>query len=156
MPVQKLTQHCVKAVVSVTAMAKAVGMSRSRFYDYIRIGAFPQPVYSVVNRRPLYLREQQQEIISIRQTGIGANGQYVLFYERHPSQAPVAVSGSRSDISAASSALLDGLKALGLTAVTSEQVSQAIVASFPGGTAGTDSTTVLRAVYRHLRRLGIG
>lgn len=140
----------LKAAVSVTAMARLVGLSRSRFYDYVRRNVFPQPVYSLATRRPFYTADMQQEILSVRQTGIGCNGAYVLFYEKQPR--PVG-SSRRTE---PANELIEGLKSLGLTNITVAQVNAAIAAAFPKGVDGIDEAVVLRTVYRHLRRLNVG
>ena len=63
------------AVVSVSQMAKRVGLSRSRFYDLVKVGIFPSPVYCLCTRRPMFLTEQQAECLRVRSTNIGVNGQ---------------------------------------------------------------------------------
>ena len=144
MTASNLPQFRARAAVSVTSMARAVGLSRSRFYDYVRRGVFPLPVYSLATKRPYYTAEMQEDIIEARQSGIGCNGEFVLFYERRPpaSASPKPGRGSHA-------ALIEGLKALGLTKITSAQVEAALTAT---GVAGQDEGAVLRAVYRHLRR----
>ena len=137
-----------KAAVSVTAMAKAIGLSRSRFYDYVRRGVFPWPIYSVATRRPFYTGEMQEDILEARQSGIGCNGEYGLFYERRP-PAPIAATAPKRS---SHSALIEGLKSLGMGNVTPVQVEAALTSAFPGGVSGQDETSVLRAVYRQLRR----
>ena len=49
------------AVVSVSDMARKVGLSRSRFYDLVKAGTFPQPVYCIRTRRSMFLTEQQAD-----------------------------------------------------------------------------------------------
>lgn len=148
MPVPNQSTMRLRAAVSVTSMARAIGLSRSRFYDYIKRGVFPQPLYSTATRRPFYNVEQQQEVIAARQTGIGSNGEYVLFYERQaavkPPEGRAAARGPHAD-------LVEGLKALGLT-VTPQKVAEAVATSFPGGIENVDEAVVLRTVYRLLRR----
>ena len=48
--------------------------------------------------------------------------------------------------------VLDGLKALGLTTVTSEQVTAAIKILHPHGIIEADRVGVLRAVFLHLKQ----
>ena len=135
--------------VSVTAMAKAVGLSRSQFYTYINRGVFPWPLYSLATKRPFYTTEMQDDIIESRQTGVGCNGQFVLFYERRSTGTAAPPPSPRR---ASHTALIDGLKSLGLTNVTHAQVEAALAAAFPEGVGGQDDTVVLRAVYRQIRR----
>lgn len=143
----------LKAAVSVTTMARMVGLSRSRFYDYVRRNVFPQPVYSLATRRPFYTTEMQQDILAARQTGIGCNGEYVIFYEKQPKSEDAQPAARRPSLREPVAELVEGLKSLGLTAVTLAQVGQAVAATFPNGVVGIDEAVVLRTLYRHLRRL---
>ena len=154
MQVQIQSQSRLKAAVSVTAMAKMIGMSKSSFYDYVRRGVFPYALFSTATRRPFYTADMQQEILAVRQTGIGANGEYILFYEKHPKR-PAAVTAQpvRRE---AHTELIDGLKSLGLATVNASQVDQAIAANFPNGITNIDEAVILRMVYRHLRRPSSG
>lgn len=147
------TQVLPRAAVSISAMARTVGLSRSRFYDHVRCGVFPQPVYCLVTRRPMFLAEMQEDIMQVRQSGIGVNGQYVLFYDRRPSESPVtkARKPARPNVG---TELLEGLRSLGLATVTSAQVEAAVSSTYPDGTGETDRAIVLRTIFRHLRRLG--
>jgi hypothetical protein len=140
----------LRAAVSVSQMAKLVDLSRASFYAYIKRGVFLAPIYSVVNHRPLYTSEMQSENLTVRQTAVGVNGEYVLFYEKR--QAPAAAKAlpkkSQND------GLIASLKALGLDKVTPAQIEEAIAANFPNGIADVDEGVVLRVLNRHLRRLG--
>ena len=44
----------LKAAVSVTEMARMLGMSRSRFYQLIQEGVFLPPIHDVETRRPFF------------------------------------------------------------------------------------------------------
>jgi hypothetical protein len=48
-----------KAVVSVSEMARMVGLSRARFYQLQQAGVFPLPVYDVASRRPVYPQDKR-------------------------------------------------------------------------------------------------
>ena len=53
--------------------------------------------------------------------------------------------------------VLDGLRALGLVAATSDQVAAAVKQLFPAGLNGVQRAQVIRAVFLHLRhKLGSG
>lgn len=151
----------LRAAVSVSDMARAVGLSRSQFYTYIKRNVFPHPVYSLRTRRPHYLADQQQEIVEVRATGIGMNGEYVMFYEgRHEAGEP-AFERQRSHTRASDARpkhteLIEGLRSLGMAKTTVEEVEQALTLLFPNGTAGKEPTDLLPPVYRHLRRQGLG
>jgi hypothetical protein len=144
----------LKAAISVAGMAKLVGLSRARFYDLVRAGIFLPPVYSLANRRPLYTQEMQEDNLLARQTGIGVNGQYTLFYERQP-VIETPPSPPRRPVRQDHAGMIEALKSLGLANVTAAQIEEAVATNFPNGTAGMDEILVVRTVYRHLRRLGI-
>jgi hypothetical protein len=142
----------LRAAVSVSQMAKLVDLSRASFYAYIKRGIFLAPIYSVVNHRPLFTAEMQAENLAVRESAVGVNGQYVLFYEKR--QAPAAAKAlpkkSQHD------GLMASLKSLGLDKITAAQVDEAIASNFPNGIADVDEAVVLRTLNRHLRRLGHG
>jgi hypothetical protein len=144
-----------KAVVSVAEMARMVGLSRARFYQLQKAGVFPPPVYSLSNRRPLYVEEQQEVCLQVRRRNCGINGRPVLFYAgrlapapRKPKPAKPKRARRGKDVLA----LVEGLNALGLSAATGSQVEQATKELFPQGTDNLDRAVVLRAVFLHLKK----
>jgi hypothetical protein len=144
-----------KAVVTVSEMARMVGLSRSRFYQLVEAGVFPQPVYTVSNRRPIYVEEAQKVCLEVRRRNCGVNCQPVLFYSRgHPlltQTKPTRMAKPKTPKANNHSDLLDGLSALGLT-TTAAEVEAAIKAAYPAGVNGTDQGEVLRQVFLHLKR----
>ena len=117
----------IKAVVSVAEMCRLLGMSRSQFMHHVKSGTFHEPLRLESNNRP-YLDERKRR------------------YESSSTRTPRLVHA----------ALIDGLKALGLSSVTASQIEAAMAACFPSGTANEDENAVLRAVFRHLKRSGNG
>ena len=71
-----------KAVCSVSEMAQLLDLSRSRFYQLQKQGVFPQPLYDSATKRPFYPEHLQHQCLETRHTGIGDNGQRILFYAR--------------------------------------------------------------------------
>jgi hypothetical protein len=144
-----------KAVVTVSEMARMVGLSRSRFYQLVEAGVFPQPVYSVANRRPIYVEDAQKVCLEVRRRNCGVNGQPVLFYSRgHPLPAqtkPTRTAKPKPTTVSDHADLIDGLAALGLT-TTAAEVGTAIKSLYPAGMNGTGQGEVLRAVFLHLKR----
>jgi len=144
-----------KAFISVIEMAEMIGLSKSRFHSLIRTGVFPKPVLHESCKRPVFDLELQQKCLEIRATGIGNNGQPVIFNRmrairrpRRQRQAqPIAndrPAGDQHDD------LVAALKSLGLTA-TNEAVAQAITQIYPSGVEGMESGEVIRRVFLHLR-----
>jgi hypothetical protein len=144
-----------KAVVTVSEMARMVGLSRARFYELVEAGVFPTPVYDVTTRRPMYVEELQKTCLEVRRRNCGVNGKPVLFYARGHRAVTPAVKPSKSPVAKPKPAanhtdLIDGLSALGLTTTTA-QVGEAVAALYPAGVNGTDRGQVLRAVFLHLK-----
>ena len=79
----------------------------------------------------------------------------MLFYARRPLAAPVPGRKPRKAAAANDDRhadLLDGLKGLGLAAVTAAQVAEAVKDLYPNGIPADANGEVLRAVFLHLRR----
>ena len=77
----------LKPIISVTEMARNLNLSRARFYQLLEQGIFPQPIYDLRTKRPIYNIELQQSCFQVRETGIGANNQYILFYSPRKKEA---------------------------------------------------------------------
>lgn len=147
MGVQPKLENPMKAAVSVSSICRLLKMSRSQFYFHIRRGTFHAPLRLPSNNRPYYTASLVEDIIKARETGIGVNGEFVLFYERQPK---AEVEAAKPD----HTGLLEGLAALGLNSVTAAQLEAALAICFPKGTTGQDEANVLRVVFRHLKRAG--
>ena len=147
-----------KSVVTVSEMARMVGLSRSRFYQ--RIGAaFPHPVYDVETRRPRFTADQQVVCLDVRRRNCGIDGTPVMFYSQRPMPTLSQTRPKKPQTKPASpksddrlSEGTEGVRALGLASVTDRQVSQAVRHLFPGGIANVDSGEVVRAVFVRLMR----
>jgi hypothetical protein len=138
--------------VTVAEMARLVGLSRSRFYQLIG-SAFPQPVYDVATRRPIYTEELQQVCLDVRRRNCGIDGRPVLFYARRLPTAPARPRKVKTTPTASPphADLLDGLRSLGLATAAADVVA-AVKELFPRGTDGQDQGEVLRVVFLHLKR----
>lgn len=141
-----------KAIVTVSEMARMVGLSRARFYQLVRAGVFPAPAYE--KGRPIYVEELQKVCLEVRRKNCGANGKPVLFYARYKPHNPTPVKRPTPPVAKGKNitALLDGLNSLGLTTATAAQVDAVTKAVYPNGTDGLDRGEVLRMVFLELRR----
>ncbi len=146
-----------KAVVSVAEMARMVGLSRARFYQLVGT-TFPWPLYDVASRRPFYNEQLQGVCLDVRRRNCGIDGRPVLFYSRRPLGAPLPKRKPKNTAAASDkhADLVDGLKGLGLAAVTAAQVAEAVKACYPTGIPADANGEVLRAVFLHLRRRNSG
>jgi len=142
-----------KSVVSISEMARMVGLSRSRFHQLIGT-TFPWPCYDVATRRPYYDSNMQVLCLEVRRRNCGIDGKPVLFYARRPVSALPARKAPKPKTAKNDkyADLLDGLKALGALNVTAAQVAEAVKHLYPQGISAIVNGEVLRAVFLHLRR----
>ena len=146
-----------KSAVSVSEMARMVGLSRARFYQLMTDGVFPPPIYDLSTRRPFYDEEMQQTCLEVKRRNCGVNGKPVLFYaSRHPLNGqprrptkPKAKPKPNSEYAD----LIESLSCLGLTA-NGQQVDAAVQQCFPEGIQKLESGEVVRDVFLNLKRKG--
>jgi len=148
-----------KMAMSVSEMARAVGLSRARFYRRNRRGTFPTPDQEPMTKRPFYNEEKQLLCLEIRRRNCGIDGKPILFYSRRRDcgsgkQKPTKPRVLPKDKNL--TALLDGLKALGLTTATAAQVEEMVTQIYPNGREGIDQGEVLKAVFLEIRRRNSG
>lgn len=162
------------SAVSVSDMARMVGLSRSRFHQLLQSGVFPKPAVDPESKRPFYDSEGQAVCLQVRRRNCGINGKRVLFYAR-PFGAHLAGTPRSSNAQGSSSArkkkaepkqsaskpskldlLVEGLKSLGLPNVTAAEASAAIHQVFPIDSQRPADEEVLLKVFRHLVRQNSG
>ncbi len=141
-----LQEKPTKAVISVVEMASMVGLSKSRFYALMEAGVFPRPVQN--GKRPAFDFDLQAQCLSIKKTGIGANGQPVLFNRKHKKNGPKARQ-SRQQATSDHTEKVEALKSLGL-ATTAGAVQGALDELYPDGCEGIDQGEIIRRVFLHL------
>jgi hypothetical protein len=141
----------LQTVISVSDMARRVGLSRQRFTQLVGEGVFPAPIYDVLIRRPFYTTGLQERCLEVKRRNVGINGRVVLFYtKRLPTPAPTA-KAQNGQVNGHHAELLDGLKGLGLASVTAAQVEAAVKKLYPKGVKAVTSGELLRTVFLHLR-----
>jgi hypothetical protein len=144
-----------KVVVSVSEMARMVGLSRARFYQLQKAGIFPPPERDDETGRPFYSEEQQKVILEVRRRNCGVNNKPILFYSRRVPLTPASPKARKATAPKPKNEyvdLIEALQALGLAGVTAAQVGAAVKEVYPQGTAGVDQAEVVRAAFLHLRR----
>jgi len=143
-----------KVAVSISEMARMVGLSRQRFHQ-LKGTTFPEPKRDPETNRPYYDEELQQVCLDVRRRNCGIDGKPVLFYTaRHPlGQQPKAVRKPKAQPKQSSeyADLIAALDGLGLSA-TASQVEAAVKQVFPDGIQKLHSGEVIRAVFLHLKR----
>jgi hypothetical protein len=159
------------SAVSVSDMARMVGLSRSRFHQLLQSGVFPKPAVDPESKRPFYDSEGQAVCLHVRQRNCGVNGKRILFYAR-PFGAHLAAKPRPCGAQSSSSArkkkseakqttsskpskielLVEGLRSLGLPNVTAAEASAAIHQVFPIDAQRPSDEEVLLRVFRHLVR----
>lgn len=86
-----------RAAYSVAEVARLCKLSRARFYELVAAGVMPPPVYALRTRRPLYTAELAACCVEVRETGVGMDDRFVLFYEpRAPRAMPLTAIPSAS------------------------------------------------------------
>jgi hypothetical protein len=141
-----------KVRVTVAEMSRMVGLSRSRFYQLLGT-TFPKPQYDDETNRPYYDDEHQQVCLDVRRRNCGIDGRPVMFYSCSPT--PVRKPRTRKQAATASGqfdALIENVRALGMTTATREQIVSAVKELFPSGTDDTPSAEVVRSVFVYLKR----
>ncbi len=140
-----------KCVVSVSEMARMVGLSRQRFHQ-LRGTAFPEPDYNPETNRPFYDEEKQAVCLSVKQRNCGADGKPIIFYSRRSdvgvprkTRKPSKPKSNQHDH------IVERLEALGLQSATSAGVGAATKKLFPDGIRDVDDAEVVRTVFLHLQ-----
>jgi len=141
-----------KSAISIADMARLVGLSRARFYQLMGT-TFPLPRYYVSTRRPFYDDILQNSCLEVRRRNCGIDGKPILFYAKRVSTMnPIQKPTKKKVKDESFSEVFDGLKSLGLTTATVQQVASAVKELFPSGVENESRGQVLRAVFLHLKR----
>ena len=143
------SENPLKAAMSVSAQCRLLKMSRSQFYWHVKRGTFHAPL-KLPNGRPYFTASMVEDNLRARESGVTVSGEYVIFYERQPTSTKIEIKKFKNDLSA----LIEGLKALGIGSANKEQVETALAECFPEGTSGHDDNVVLKRVFRHLKSSG--
>ena len=137
-----------KPIVSMTEIARMVQLSRARFYQLLEQGFFPKPLHDERSKRPYYDLELQKKILECRQSGIGVDGSFMLFYSPRKNG---TASNVRKKIDPVVKELADTLESMGLD-ITVKQVQQGLLEIYPDGTNGEEQGVVIRELFRYLKQ----
>ena len=137
-----------KAIVSITEISQMCQMSRSRFYQLLEIGFFPKPLHDERSKRPYYDLALQQKCLKCRQSGIGADNSYMLFYS--PRKNGTTSSPKKKQVDPMVKELAETLQEMGLD-ITVKQVEQGLSEIYPDGTEDVEQGVVIRELFRYLK-----
>ena len=137
-----------KPIVSITEIARMVKLSRARFYQLLEQGFFPKPLQDERSKRPYYDLELQKKILECRQSGIGVDGSYMLFYS--PRKNGTTSSPKKKQVDPVIKELAETLGSMGLE-TTVEQVKQGLLEIYPDGTEDIEQGVVIRELFRYLK-----
>lgn len=138
----------LKAVCSVTEMARKLRLSRARFYQLQNAGVFPKPVYCPHTRRPFYPLDLQHRCLEIRKTGIGPEGQPILFNRPRTDRSERSPGRPAQEYEE----LIEALRKTGLK-VSRRNVAEAVKALYPAGLTQVQvEGTVIRDLFRYLEQ----
>lgn len=134
-------------------MAETLGFSRQHFHMLINQGIFPPPVYHVATCRPMYVSELQERCYEVLRSGVGENGQPVVFNntrrrrgQKGQAQKPSAKTRPTTDAQA--QRLAEQLAYLGVRATVGQVRSELRGARQKG--IGGEETELLRHLVRRL------
>ena len=129
-----------KAVVSVSEMARMLGLSRARFYQLLGT-TFPKPITDEASGRPCYPEELQRVCLEARRRNCGIDGKPVLFYARRLKPTVTRRTSKPKPVVQRDGLLTevaDAIRSLGMKAVSDGQVAVVIKELYPAGLSGTD------------------
>ena len=139
----------LKQIFSVSEICQMLQLSRSRYYQLVNSGFFPKPLHDDRSKRPYYDLKLQKEIVECRQSGIGVDGSYMLFYSSRKKETVAQVRKKRTDPVVIE--LTETLESMGLD-VTIEQVQQGLTEIYPDGTDEVAQGVVIRELFRCLKQ----
>ncbi len=150
------TTRLKKAAYSVAETAAMCSISRARFYDHIASGVMPPPLYALRTRRPFYPADVAALCVRIRETNVGFDGQFVLFYDRKLQPTAVLAETARQPRKASApeplmQEMIETLKAMNVRVSDGDMIA-AIGHQCPGGVVEATFEADLRAVFDALRR----
>ena len=145
----------LKPVCSVADMALMLELSRARFYQLLEQGIFPQPIYCLRTKRPLYTLELQKDCLAVKETNVGYNGQYILFYAARKEKAEAVIEKPSRPAKVKNplhEELAQTLNRMGLS-VDTAKVGSAIEELYSDGIEDKDHGILVRELFRYFKGL---
>lgn len=139
----------LKPVCSVVEMIQMLELSRARFYQLVQQQIFPSPLYDLRTHRPFYSIELQQICLNVRESNIGFNGQYVLFYSPRKNSSDTKM--SKKAAAEPFGEITETLKRMGID-VDVQKVKKAMDELYPNGTDDAGNQGVMiRDLFRYFK-----
>ena len=140
-----------KQIVSMTEISKILNFSRARFYQLLEQGFFPKPLYDDRSKRPYYDLALQHKCIESRQSGIGVDGSFMLFYSPRVKKENRPFIKKKKYGDPVTQELADTLNSMGVETAFKE-VQKALNDLYPDGTDGVEQGVVIRELFRHFKK----
>ena len=137
-----------KQIFSITEVAQICNLSRARFYQLLDTGFFPKPLKDERSKRPYYNLDLQQKCLECRQSGIGIDGSFMLFYSPRKKETKPRAKKVDPQIKE----LTETLGSMGLE-VSDKEVAWVLKEKYPLGYEDEDQGVVIRELYRHLKQM---
>ena len=138
-----------KQIVSITDISKMLQMSRARFYQLLEQGFFPKPLYDDRSKRPYYDLELQQKCLECRQSGIGVDGSFMLFYSSRKKETVSQIKKNKK-VNPMIKELTETLETMGLD-ISVKQVQQGLIELYPDGVGSQEQGVVVRELFRYFK-----
>ena len=145
---QKL--NITKPIVSIREICEVLQMSRSRYYQLVDSGFFPKPLIDERSNRPYFDAALQKKILEARETGIGVDGSYMLFYSPRKKESH-SHSKKKRKVDPVIQELGEMLESMGVETAFNE-VQKALDKLYPDGTEDIDLGVVVRELYRYFKQ----
>ena len=139
-----------KPIVSISEICQMIQLSRARYYQLVNSGFFPKPLIDDRSKRPYYDAKLQKIILEARESGIGSDGSYMLFYSRRKSES-LSHGRKKQKVDPVTKELGEMLESMGLETAFDE-VQKALNKLYPDGTEGIDQGLVTRELYRYFKQ----
>lgn len=140
----------LKPIISIRELCEMLQLSRSRYYQLVDSGFLPKPLIDERSKRPYYDIPLQQKCLEARETGIGVNGSYLLFYSPRKTES-VSHSKKRKKVDPVLKELGEILEGMGVETAFDE-VQKALQKLYPEGTGKVDQGLVVRELYRFFKQ----
>lgn len=130
--------------LTFSEMSEILGISKTRLYDLIRDGIFPEPMRNPANNRPYFSQQLTEACRQVVKTRVGMNGQPYTPNRKQKMGKATATHAGRHE------SLIVSLSGLGITA-TPKMVDEAIK-RLPDTAKGMEEGDLVKQIFLLLRQ----